>query len=69
MHTIHLYFNLNRLNLSSDTMLLLRTPMTRERFSREQCGGVQVLDYKSFFPVGWMNQHQLSNPKRSRKEW
>ena len=67
MHTIHLYFNLNRLNLSSDTML--RTPMTRERFSREQCGGVQVLDYKSFFPVGWMNQHQLSNPKRSRKEW
>ena len=43
--------------------------MTRERFSRERCGGVQLLDYKSFFPVGWMNQGVLRDPKRRRSEW
>ena len=30
--------------------------MTRERFSRDKCQGIKLLDYKSFFPVGWMNQ-------------
>ena len=43
--------------------------MTREQFSRERCGGVQLLDYKSFFPVGWMNQGLLRDPKRRKSEW
>ena len=30
--------------------------MTRERFSSDKCQGIQLLDYKSFFPVGWMNE-------------
>ena len=34
----------------------LRFDMTRERFSRDKCQGIKLLDYKSFFPVGWMNQ-------------
>ena len=33
--------------------------MTRERFSPDQCGGVSLLDYKSFFPIGWVNQVSL----------
>ena len=43
--------------------------MTRERFSPNQCGGVSLLDYKSFFPIGWMNQVTLYEPKRRKSEW
>jgi len=43
--------------------------MTRERFSPEHCDGVSVLDYKSFFPFGWMNQAELYEPKRKKQDW
>ena len=43
--------------------------MTSERFSPEHCGGVSVLDYRSFFPFGWMNQGELYEPKRKKAEW
>ena len=33
----------------------LRFDMTRERFNREKCQGIELLHYKSFFPVGWMS--------------
>ena len=42
--------------------------MTREQFSRERCGGIQLLDYKSFFPVGWMSQARLKE-RRPRADW
>ena len=42
--------------------------MTRERFSREQCHGVQVLEPKSFFPFAWMQQSKMSEG-RVKKEW
>ena len=42
--------------------------MTRERFSREQCQGVQVLEPKSFFPFAWMQQSKMSEG-RAKKEW
>ena len=47
----------------------LRIPMTREEFSREKCGGISLLDYKSFFPFGWLNQSKLYEPKRRTAEW
>jgi len=43
--------------------------MTRERFSPDNCGGVQVMDSKSFYPFGWFHQVLLFDPKRSRKDW
>lgn len=43
--------------------------MTRERFSPEHCGGIQVLDSRAFYPFSWMQSSQLYDPKRSRKEW
>ena len=43
--------------------------MTREEFSREKCGGVSLLDYKSFFPFGWLNQVKLYEPRRRAAEW
>ena len=46
-----------------------RFPMTRERFSRENCQGIKLLDYKSFFPIAWMNQVHLWEPKRTKREW
>ena len=42
--------------------------MTRERFSRERCQGVTVLDYKSFFPYGWM-QHESLLKQKTRTDW
>ena len=63
----------------------LRFDMTRERFSRSKCQGIKLLDYKSFFPVGWMNQVkyfqafkiiylqilkvQFWEPKRTKSDW
>ena len=43
--------------------------MTRERFSPEKCNGISVLDYKAFFPFGWMNQANLYEPKQKKSEW
>lgn len=43
--------------------------MTRERFSRDHCAGVSVLDYRSFFPFGWMKQGELYEPKRKKVDW
>jgi len=43
--------------------------MTRERFSPEYCDGVSVLDYRAFFPFGWMNQSELFEPKKRKQDW
>jgi len=42
--------------------------MTRERFSREQCGGIQVLEPSSFYPAAWMQQSKLTEG-RTKKDW
>jgi len=42
--------------------------MTRERFSRENCGGIQVLEPCSFYPAAWMQQSKLTQG-RTKKEW
>ena len=41
----------------------------REEFSRERCGGVQLLDYKSFFPVSWANTPQLRPGRLEHSHW
>ena len=46
----------------------LKFEMTRERMSREKCQGIQLLDYKSFFPIGWRNHKQFWELK-TRDEW
>ena len=43
--------------------------LVRERFSAEHCAGITVLDYAAFFPIGWMNQGKLADPKRRAAEW
>jgi len=42
--------------------------MTRERFNSEKCKGISVLDYKSFFPYGWMQQERLMD-RKTKSDW
>ena len=42
--------------------------MTRERFNPEGCKGISVLDYKSFFPYGWMQQEKLID-RKTKSDW
>ena len=42
--------------------------MTRERFNPETCRGISVLDYKSFFPFGWMQQERLMD-RKTKTDW
>lgn len=43
--------------------------MTSEDITREKCQGVQLLDFRSFYPFAWLNSIELHEKRKTKKEW